>query len=47
MKDKLVKHHRSVSYFRMRYFLIITAFVIVAIALVAIPLGITISQMHV
>lgn len=47
MKDKLVKHHRSVSYFRMRYFLIIAAFVIVAIALVAIPLGITISQMHV
>ena len=47
MKDKLTKHHRSVSYFRVRYFLIIAAFVLIAIAVVAIPLGITISQMHV
>ena len=47
MKDKLVKHHRSVGYFRMKSFFIIAAFVILAVALVAIPLGITISQMHV
>ncbi len=47
MKDKLTKHHRQTKFFRLRKFLIISFVVIALLAVVAIPLGITIAQMHV
>lgn len=47
MKDKLVKHHRQVSYFRMKRFLIILTIAVAVISLVAIPLGISIAQLRV
>ena len=47
MKDKLVKHHRNVRYFRMRKILIFGCIALLCASIVAIPLGITIAQMHV
>ena len=47
MKDKLYKHHRKSSYFRMRKLLVFSLVLISLLSIVAIPLGITIAQMHI
>lgn len=47
MKDKLVKHGKPAKYFRLRKILIISIIALFGCALVAIPVGISVSQANI